>query len=360
MGRVETGDRPKAQATNAETRGASECDEEIGSAQRVEAAPPTLAPPCSEVALVRTALAMIAFAANSLLCRIALGHTQIDPASFTTIRIASGALVLALIVQLRGSASGAPGPAPTASLRDVGSWPSALALFVYAAAFSFAYTRLTTATGALLLFGAVQATMIGRGLLAGERLSGQQTLGLAAALAGLVGLLLPGLSAPPLASAATMLVAGVAWGIYSLRGRSGGDPTRVSAGNFLRATPIALGLSLLSLDAFSLDRAGTLAAIASGALASGLGYVIWYGVLPVLGATRAAVVQLSVPVLAAIGGIVLLGEAPTLRLALASIAILGGIALVIGAGARRARAPGDRSRNAHRDGEVASEEQRHA
>lgn len=283
--------------------------------------------------MLRTALAMIAFAANSLLCRIALGHTRIDPASFTTIRIASGALVLGLIVHMRRSA---PRDPRTASSLGEGSWPSALALFAYAAAFSFAYTRLTTATGALILFGAVQATMIGHGLLAGERLSGQQTLGVAAALAGLVGLLLPGLSAPPLASAATMLVAGVAWGVYSLRGRSGGDPTRVSAGNFLRATPIAFALSLLGLDAFSLDRAGALAAVVSGALASGLGYAIWYGVLPALGATRAAVVQLSVPVLATIGGILFLGETPSLRLVLASIAILGGIALVIRAGARRA------------------------
>ncbi|MEZ4332203.1 MAG: DMT family transporter [Myxococcota bacterium] len=276
--------------------------------------------------MIRTALAMIAFAANSLLCRIALGHTGIDPASFTTIRLAAGALVLGLIVRARRC-----GPADQAGRTrlDPGRWPSAIALFVYAAAFSLAYTRLTTATGALILFGSVQATMIGHDLLAGERLSLRQSVGVAIALAGLVGLLLPGLSAPPIGSAAAMLVAGVAWGVYSLRGRRGGDPTAVSAGNFLRATPIAVALSFVLHDAFALDLAGVLAATASGALASGLGYAIWYGVLPALGATRAAIVQLSVPILAALGGIVFLGERPTLRLALASTAILGGIALGI-------------------------------
>lgn len=268
------------------------------------------------VALV--ALAMLAFAGNSLLCRIALKDTAIDAASFTTLRLLSGAVMLWLLVRLRGGArSGA------------GNWLSALALFAYAAGFSFAYISLPAATGALLLFGAVQATMIGHGLWRGERLRGAQTVGLVLALGGLVGLLLPGLSAPPLFGSAMMLGAGAAWGIYSLRGRGAGDATRVTAGNFLRAVPIAAVLSILMLDKASVDGSGLLYAVASGALASGLGYAIWYTALPALKATTAATVQLSVPVIAALGGILFLGEAITLRLALASLAILGGIGLVI-------------------------------
>jgi drug/metabolite transporter (DMT)-like permease len=267
---------------------------------------------------VLTSLAMVAFAGNSLLCRIALKHTSIDAASFTTIRLASGALVLWLIVRKRrGAASGG------------GNWRSAFALFVYAAGFSFAYVSLPAATGALLLFGAVQATMVGHGMWAGERLRGLQHVGLVLALGGLVGLLLPGLAAPPLAGSLLMLGAGVAWGIYSLRGKGGGDPTRVTAGNFLRAVPIAAGLSLLLHDGASLDGAGFWYAVASGALASGIGYAIWYTALPAMKSTHAATVQLSVPVIAAVGGIVFLGEPLSLRLVLASVAILGGIALVI-------------------------------
>ena len=264
-----------------------------------------------------TLLAMLAFAGNSLLCRAAFHATRIDAASFTFIRLASGALVLGLIVRLRGGG----GPA--------GSWPSGLALFAYAAAFSYAYLSLAAATGALLLFGAVQATMIGWGLRRGERLRGWQVLGFACALGGLVGLLLPGLSAPPLQGAALMIGAGVAWGVYSLRGSGSGDPTRVTAGNFLRALPFALALSLATLGSASADPAGIALALASGALTSGLGYAIWYTALPALAATTAATVQLSVPVIAAVGGIALLGEPPTWRLAAASAAILGGIALVI-------------------------------
>jgi drug/metabolite transporter (DMT)-like permease len=265
-----------------------------------------------------TALAMIAFAGNSLLCRVALRETAIDAASFTSIRLLSGALVLWVIVRMRSGAR-----------LGRGNWPSAFALFAYAAGFSFAYLSLTAATGALLLFGAVQATMIGHGTRAGERLRGAQLAGLALALGGMAGLLLPGVSAPPLAGALLMLGAGVAWGIYSLRGKGGGDPTRVRAGNFLRAAPIAAALSLATLDAASLDGAGLGYAAASGALASGIGYAIWYMALPALKSTHAATVQLSVPVLAAVGGVVFLGEALSLRLVLASAAILGGIALVI-------------------------------
>ncbi len=266
-----------------------------------------------------TCLALLAFAGNSLLCRIALGPVAMDAASFTSIRLLSGALMLALVVKLRGGTSSGKG-----------NWPSALALFAYAAAFSFAYLSLTAATGALLLFGAVQASMIGHGLWKGERFSVVQWIGLLLAVAGLLGLLLPGLSAPPLMGSLLMLAAGVAWAVYSLRGRGAGDPTVVTAGNFLRAAPIGLLLVLLFQTGLSLNARGIVYAIASGALASGLGYVVWYTVLPSLPATHAATVQLFVPVIAAIGGIILLGETPSLRLVIAAIAILGGIALVIG------------------------------
>ncbi len=210
-----------------------------------------------------------------------------------------------------------------------GNWLSATALFAYAAGFSFAYVSLTAATGALLLFGAVQATMIGHGIWAGERLVKLQLVGFVLAFGGLVGLLLPGLSAPPLFGSILMLGAGIAWGVYSLRGKGAGDPIRVTAGNFVRAVPIAAALSVFMYDGTSLDSTGFWYAVSSGALASGLGYAIWYTVLPALKATNAATVQLSVPVIAALGGIVFLGEAVTLRLVLASAAILGGIALVI-------------------------------
>ncbi len=265
-----------------------------------------------------TSLAMIAFACNSLLCRVALKHTSIDAASFTTIRLTSGAIMLWLVARMsHGAHTGR------------GNWLSALALFVYAAGFSFAYVSLPASTGALLLFGAVQATMIGHGIWAGERFLRLQLAGFALALGGLVGLLSPGLSAPPLLGSLLMLSAGVAWGVYSLRGKGAGDPTRVTAGNFLRAVPIAAGLSILMHDGVSLDSAGLWYAVSSGALASGIGYAIWYTVLPALKATHAATVQLSVPVIAALGGIAFLGESVTLRLVLASVAILGGIALVI-------------------------------
>jgi drug/metabolite transporter (DMT)-like permease len=268
--------------------------------------------------IVLTSLTMIAFAGNSLLCRAALRDTGIDAASFTTVRLVSGAMMLWLIVRIRSGES-----------IGRGNWLSAFTLFVYAAFLSYSYGGLTTAMGALLLFGAVQATMIGHGIWAGERLRKLQLVGLVIALAGLVGLLLPGLSAPPLFSSSLMLASGVAWGIYSLRGKGAGNPLRVTAGNFLRAVPITLLLSILTYRHTSWDSTGICYAVASGALTSGIGYAIWYTVLPALKATKAATVQLSVPVIAALGGVVFLGEPLTLRLVLASMAILGGIALVI-------------------------------
>ncbi len=264
-----------------------------------------------------TSLAMIAFAGNSLLCRIALKNTLIDAASFTTIRLLSGAIILYLVVGMRRNTD-----------NSRGSWMSSFALFAYAAGFSFAYVSLPTATGALLLFGAVQATMIFYGLLIGERLLRRQIVGLVLSLGGIVALLLPGLSAPPLLGSALMLCAGIAWGIYSVRGKGAGDPARVTAGNFLRTVPMAAALSVLTFNSNTLNTAGFWYAVSSGALASGIGYAIWYTVVPTLKATSASAVQLSVPVIAALGGIAFLGEPITLRLALTSITILGGIALV--------------------------------
>jgi drug/metabolite transporter (DMT)-like permease len=280
--------------------------------------------------VILVTLAMLAFAGNSLLCRMALKHTSIDAASFTTVRMLSGACMLWLVVRLRRGAVSAA----DAGERSGGNWLSACALFVYATGFSFAYVSMPAATGALLLFGAVQATMIGYGVVQGERMSKLQLVGLALALSGLVALMLPGLATPSLRSSLFMLSAGVAWGVYSLRGkretnRGGSDPTQVTAGNFMRAVPMALGLSLLTLQHLSLDRAGLGLAVLSGALASGLGYAIWYRALPALKATQAATVQLSVPVLAALGGVVFIGEAVSAAMLLASSAILGGIALVI-------------------------------
>ena len=282
-----------------------------------EAGTPAAAGSRHRVALL-TVVALLAFAGNSVLARLALTRATIDPASFTSIRLSAGALVLALIVALR---RGTPPPA--------GSWPSALALFVYAAAFSFAYVQLTTGTGALLLFGAVQATMISIGVARGERLSGGQWGGLVFAYAGLVVLVLPGITAPPLLSATLMLLAGVAWGLYSLRGKRAGDPIAATAGNFGRAMPLTIMMSVLLRDSRSLDASGIGYAIASGALASGVGYAVWYTALRWLRATTAATVQLSVPVIAALAGVLLLSEPLTLRLFGAGAAILGGVAVVV-------------------------------
>ncbi|WP_250513176.1 DMT family transporter [Caballeronia sp. INDeC2] len=269
-----------------------------------------------------TVVAMLAFAGNSLLCRLALKGTQIDAASFTLVRIASAALVLWLMLLARSGHL-------RSDARRAGNWASALALTVYAAPFSYAYVRLATGTGALLLFGAVQATMIGYGIAIGERLAATQWLGLLLALAGLAWLVLPGLAAPDPVSSALMIAAGIGWGVYSLRGRGLTDPVAGTAGNFLRALPFALALSTLAFAHASFDAAGFAYAAASGALTSALGYVIWYAALKDLKPATAATVQLSVPVIAAAGGVLLLGEPLTARLAASAIAILGGIALVV-------------------------------
>jgi drug/metabolite transporter (DMT)-like permease len=263
-----------------------------------------------------TVAALIGFAANSLLCRAALGAETIDAASFTAIRIGAGALTLVALA--RGT------------FRGAGSWPSAGALFAYAAAFSFAYLRLTTATGALILFGTVQTTMIGWGVVRGARPGVLEWLGIAVAFGGLVTLLLPGLATPDPIGAAMMSIAGVAWGIYSLRGRGTTQPLAATADNFVRAVPmIALLLLVIPLAGGTLSAEGAVLAATSGAIASGIGYSLWYAALPQLGAVRAAVVQLSVPLLATGGGAAILGEAFTLPLAIATVAILGGIGLSV-------------------------------
>jgi drug/metabolite transporter (DMT)-like permease len=289
-----------------------------------------------------TLMAMIAFASNSLLCRGALKQTSIDAGSFTFIRIFSGAVALWLVLQTRRklivgrtasplverSSSGSSLITRHSSLKS-GNWTSALALFAYAAAFSFAYNTLSAGTGALLLFGAVQATMILWGFRKGERLRAIQIVGLIVAVAGLLVLVFPGLSAPPLVGSILMLGAGVAWGVYSLRGKAVPDATASTAGNFLRSVPFAALVSVVMLPKMHLDSLGVTYAIISGAITSGLGYVIWYAALAGLKAASAATVQLSVPVLAATGGILLLGEPVTLRYAIASTAVLGGIFLVV-------------------------------
>ncbi len=284
---------------------------------------------------------MIAFASNSLLCRAALKQTTVDAATFTFTRIFSGAAALWLVMQIRRDMKV---PSPQSSpkgrggsfslrkevgMRGTGNWLSALALFAYAAGFSFAYVDLSAGTGALLLFSAVQATMILWGLHKGERLDAIQIVGFIVAVTGLVVLVFPGLSAPPLIGSILMLGAGVAWGIYSLRGQGEKNPASVTAGNFVRAVPFAAAVSIIFVPWVHVDLAGVSYAIISGAITSGLGYVIWYSALPGLKAASAATVQLSVPVLAATGGILLLGEPLTLRYLIASIAILGGIALVV-------------------------------
>ncbi len=269
-----------------------------------------------------TVLALVGFAANSLLCRAALagGGRLIDAASFTAVRLVSGALVLFVLLRARGGRY------------QGGSWGSALALFAYAAGFSLAYVRIPAGVGALLLFGCVQMTMLGTGLVRGERPRPLEWAGLVLALGGLVGLTAPGATAPDLTGAALMAGAGVAWGIYSLRGRGSTQPLAATANNFLLSVPLVLGLSAVSMGVQGAPHAtmrGVVLAVASGALSSGVGYSLWYAALPHLTATRAAIVQLSVPVLAATGGVLLLGEQVTVRLLGAGSALLGGVLLAL-------------------------------
>lgn len=275
-----------------------------------------------------TALAMLAFAGNSVLCRLALDRTAIDPASFMTVRFASAAVLLWLIVRAK-PAAGAHG-----------DWRAALVLFAYAVTFTYAYVTLPAAAGALILFGVTQITMIGYGVARGERLGALQIAGVVIAFGGLVGLLLPGLTAPPLAGCLLMIAAGVTWGAFSLLGRNATDAVRANAANFLRVAPLAALVCAVTFEHLSLDAAGVFYAAISGVVTTGFGYIVWYWVLPALQATHAATVQLSVPVLAAAIGVLGLGEPLTWRLVAASGAILGGIALVVRTAAGAApRAP---------------------
>ena len=267
---------------------------------------------------IYTVLALVAFAANSVLCRVALRNGAIDPASFSTIRFASGALTLLVITSLTGKRTS-----------SAGSWMSAGILFLYAIPFSFAYTRVSAASGALILFGAVQLTMIGAGLWNGERPRPLQWFGMGLSIAGLVYLLLPGIGTPSLPGATMMSMAGFFWGAYSLRGRGAVSPLAQTTGNFVRSVPLIFSASLLTISEFHIERSGAFFAVMSGVVASGAGYVIWYSALRGLTATRAAVVQLAVPVLAAASGVLFLSEMLTTRLVVASVLVLGGIALAV-------------------------------
>jgi drug/metabolite transporter (DMT)-like permease len=274
-----------------------------------------------------TVVAMLAFAANSLLCRLALGMHLIDAATFTAIRVISGAIILSLIVLLRRRPRG----------HSTASWRSAAMLFVYMAFFSFAYLSLSAGTGALVLFGAVQLTMFIVALREGEHFSILSWVGLTAAIFGLIYLVSPGLTAPDPVGAVLMAIAGIAWGFYSLLGRGAADPLEATVRNFVYSVPLVLIVSLFFWRDFSSSPNGLALAAASGAIASGCGYVIWYAALAGLTGTRAATVQLTVPMIAAFGGVVLLSEQISMRLLIASAATLGGVAIVVTQ--RAAKAP---------------------
>lgn len=275
--------------------------------------------------LLLTVLALAAFAANSLLCRLTLEKGLMDAATFTSVRILSGALILAVIAAW--TARGRP------HLQT--GWKSAIFLALYAVAFSYAYVSLTVATGALILFASVQATMMGVGLWTGERLSALEWLGFIIALAGLVALLSPGLETPSLSGALLMGIAGFAWGAYTLQGHNSSEFVNDTAGNFLRAAPLVVAVSVADIDSFGMSAEGVVLAVCSGAIASGLGYVVWYAALRGLSKMRASIVQLLVPVLAAGGGVMLLSEKFTLRLLAASALILGGVGMGLSGRMRR-------------------------
>jgi drug/metabolite transporter (DMT)-like permease len=274
-----------------------------------------------------TVLAMTAFAANSILCRLALGTPEIDAAGFTAIRLVSGAAVLLLIARSSGRRR---------TPQNQGTWVSGAALFAYAIMFSLAYLRLDVGTGALILFAFVQVTMIVWGLFRGERPRPLQWLGLAVASGGLVYLVSPGLSAPSHLGSAMMAVAGIAWGVYSLRGRGAVDPIVSTTDNFIRSVPFVLVVAAVMFRSIDVSPVGAVLAVSSGALASGVGYVVWYAALRGLSATRAATVQLTVPVIAAVGGLVFLGEAVSIRMAVSAALILGGVGMTL-AGRETAR-----------------------
>ena len=269
-------------------------------------------------AVLVTAFALCMFAANSLLCRMALGAGLVDAASYSTIRVASGAIVLLVIASVRHR-----------SIQPGGDWSSAFFLFLYAVPFSFAYNGLTTGTGALILFGCVQLTMLLVAWRSGERPAVVQWAGLAIAACGLVYLVLPGLRSPAPLPAFLMALAGVAWGLYTLRGRGTGDPLVRTTGNFARAVPLVVLVSLLASAHARVESKGALLAVLSGAISSALGYVAWYAALKHMSTTRASILQLLVPVLAALAGVLVLSEPFGLRLGLATALVLGGVGLTL-------------------------------
>ncbi|MBP6004416.1 MAG: EamA family transporter [Pyrinomonadaceae bacterium] len=292
-----------------------------------------------------TTFALVAFAFNSILCRLALRGDEADAAGFTAVRLVSGAAALVVIGWLVGFTGGNASVNERAELNDhdhgtllnsrvsafqhFGNWPSAFFLFAYAVCFSFAYLGLSAGTGALILFGAVQLTMVAAAISRGERPTPLEWTGLVIAVGGLVYLVLPGLSSPPLASSLLMAVAGVAWGVYSIRGKGSVDPLGDTAGNFARSVLFAVPLAVVYLPALHLTTRGWLFAVLSGAVTSGVGYTVWYAALKYHTSTRAAVLQLAVPVIAAVFGIILLGETATATLSIAAALILGGIGLTI-------------------------------
>ena len=271
-------------------------------------------------AVLLTGVAMLAFAGNSILCRLALRDGAIDPASFTSVRLVSGTVTLMIIFWIKRR-----GDTP----RPHGSWLSACMLFFYAICFSYAYITLSAGAGALILFGFVQGTMITIGIWSGDRPSTPEWLGWSLAFAGLVWLVLPGVEAPPWSGASLMAVAGIAWGVYSIRGRTESDALASTAYNFILTVPMVAVLTLVTFAGADISTHGVTLAIVSGAITSGIGYVIWYAALEYLSAIQAALVQLSVPAIATAGGMVLLLEPLSLRLFIASALVLGGISIAL-------------------------------
>lgn len=270
--------------------------------------------------VIFTGLALIAFAANSVLCRLALGEEAIDASSFTVIRLLSGATVLLTIISINRNKT---------SLPTKGSWSASLMLFLYAITFSFAYITLDTGTGALILFGSVQITMILLSLISGTRLHITEWAGIAVAFTGFVYLILPGVTAPSTIGFLLMTIAGIAWGIYTLMGRGSKNPLMDTAYNFLRTIPLVIILVIVAIKTAHYSFEGILFAALSGGIASGIGYTIWYIALGGLSATQAAVVQLLVPVIAALGGVIFVSEIVTLRLIVSATMILGGVLMVV-------------------------------
>ena len=270
--------------------------------------------------IILTGLALIAFAANSVLCRLALGNNAIDASSFTIIRLLSGTIILLIIIALTRNDN---------AVSTKGSWTASFMLFVYAITFSFAYISLDTATGALILFGSVQITMILISLFSGTRLHFTEWIGVAIAFTGFVYLILPGVSTPSITGLFLMTLAGVAWGIYTLKGRNSKNPLMDTAYNFLRTTPLVILLTIIAINNANYSSEGILLALLSGSITSGVGYTIWYIALGGLSSTQAAVLQLSVPVIAAFGGVIFVSELITFRLSVSASMVLGGILIVV-------------------------------